>query len=70
MADEVSDESGGKESMDNSVEINEVPAETEERERKEVPEGFPEGHSGQNQHKNIARHGPVKEYLTGVILSG
>lgn len=46
MADEVSDESGGKESMDNSVKINEVPAETEKGERKEVPEGFPEDHSG------------------------
>ena len=70
MADEAGKKGGGEKPMDNSVEINEVPAETEERERKKVPEGFPEDHSGQNQHKNIARHGPVKEYLTGVILSG
>ena len=70
MADEAGDERGGEEPVDQAGEIDEVPVETQEGKRNEVPKGLPENHSGQNQQKDVTRYGPVKKYLTGVILSG
>ena len=70
MADEAGEESGGEKSMDNSIKINEVPAGIEEGKGKEVSQGLPEDHPGQNQDKNIARYGPVKKYLPGVVFPG
>lgn len=70
VADEAGDKGGREEPVDQAVEIDEVPSETQEGKRKQVAEGLPEDHPGQDQKKNVAGHDPVKENLTGVILSG
>ena len=49
MADETGDEGGGEEAVKDAAEIDEVPAKAEEGKGKEVTEGLPENHTGQDQ---------------------
>ena len=48
MADEAGDEGGGEEAVEDAAKIDKVPAEAKEGKGKEVAEGLPEDHTGQD----------------------
>lgn len=69
MADETAYKSGGEKAMEKATVKNEIPAQTEKKKGKDVPERFPDHKSGEDQKKEIPCHYPMKKDLARMIFT-